>query len=332
MIPVSNDPWISTNGESCMKKAFRIIGKLFLAFLILLVLFVLGVFIYNRIKINQEKPLLDKPLGEMVEVDGHQMCIYTEGEGEHTLVFLSGGGTASPILDFKSLYTLFSDRYKIVVIEKFGYGFSDVVDTERSFDTILRQDREALSKAGINGPFVLCPHSMSGLEAILWAQKYPDEVKAIIGLDMAVPRAYDYFDFAGAERLESVAAFARELGFARFYYSDNALPAMLSKEEKALYRAIGCKIAANSAVRNEASAIPNAVQEIDRFEKPNIPVLMFVSDGKDVGIENWVGSQIDYAADLTNASVIALDCGHYIHNNRPEQISEEIKAFIAGLQ
>lgn len=32
-------------------------------------------------------------------------------------------GTCSPILDFKSLYSLLSDEYKIAVVEKFGYGF-----------------------------------------------------------------------------------------------------------------------------------------------------------------------------------------------------------------
>lgn len=45
----------------------------------------------------------------------------------------------------------------------------------------------ALDKAGIQDPYVLCPHSLSGLEALYWAQKYPDEVEAIVGLDMAVP-------------------------------------------------------------------------------------------------------------------------------------------------
>lgn len=156
-----------------MKRAFRIIGKLLLVIIILLIFFVLIVFIYNKIMLKKEKVLLEEPLGEMIEVDGNNMCIYSEGEGEHTLVFLSGSGTASPILDFRSLYSLLSDDYRIVVIEKFGYGFSDIVNTERSFDTILRQDREALSKIGIDAPFVLCPHSMSGLEAILWAQEYP---------------------------------------------------------------------------------------------------------------------------------------------------------------
>ena len=196
------------------------IGTVFLVILILLILFLMITFICNRIMLDKEKALLDVPLGEMIEVDGHNMCVYTEGEGEHTLVFLSGSGTASPILDFRSLYYLLSGEYKIVVIEKFGYGFSDNnVDTERSFDTILRQDREALSKAGITAPFVLCPHSMSGLEAILWAQKYPGEVEAIVGLDMSLPRAYDNFDFSGVNRLENLAAVGRELGIVRFYYS-----------------------------------------------------------------------------------------------------------------
>lgn len=32
---------------------------------------------------------------------------------------------------------------------------------------------------------------MSGIEALYRVNKYPNEVKAIIGLDMAVPKAYE---------------------------------------------------------------------------------------------------------------------------------------------
>ena len=38
-----------------------------------------------------------------------------------TLVFMSGAGTSSPILDFKSRYSLLNDDYRITVVEKFGY-------------------------------------------------------------------------------------------------------------------------------------------------------------------------------------------------------------------
>ena len=207
-----------------MKKFFKAAEKVLLVLLIAVVVILGAIFVYNRIMMKQEEPLLAEPLGQLVEVDGHNMCIYTEGEGEHTLLFLSGSGTAAPILDFKSLYSLLKDDYRIVVIEKFGYGFSDVVDTERSFDTILRQDREALAKAGIEGPFVLCPHSMSGLEAIMWAQDYPDEVEAIVGLDNVLPRTYDNFDIEGTLKLEKCITFARDIGILRFYYSDSFLP------------------------------------------------------------------------------------------------------------
>ena len=134
-----------------MKKTFVILGKVLLALVVVLAVSLLAVYAYNRIKMKQEEPLLENLLGQMVEVDGHEMSVYEEGEGEHTLLFLSGSGTAAPILDFKSLYSLLKDDYHIVVIEKFGYGFSDVVDDKRSFDTILRQDREALNFQTMKG-------------------------------------------------------------------------------------------------------------------------------------------------------------------------------------
>ena len=315
-----------------MKKRFRIFGKALLVLVIALVVSLLVIFVYNRIKMKQEESLLEKPLGQMVEVDGHMMCVYEEGKGEHTLVFLSGSGTASPILDFKSLYSLLKDDYHIVVIEKFGYGFSDVVDDERSFDTILRQDREALEKAGIEGPFVLCPHSMSGLEAIMWAQDYPDEVEAIIGLDMVLPRTYDGFDFEGIFRYEKLAAFARELGIVRFFYSDSSLPSALSKDEKELYRAIACRKAVNIDVINEGRAIPEAVREIDSKPKPDVPMIMFISDGRETKGTNWVENHYEYASDLTDAKVIELDCGHYVHNFMQDQIAEEIRIMVKSTE
>ena len=111
--------------------------------------------------------VLQVPLGEMISVDGNNMSVYKEGSGDKTLVFLSGGGTCSPILDFKSLYSFLSDEYQIVVVEKFGYGYSDVVDRDRDIDSILDDTRKSLEMAGIKGPYVLCPHSMSGLDILI---------------------------------------------------------------------------------------------------------------------------------------------------------------------
>ena len=108
--------------EKC-KKAVKIV----LMIAAVVVFLLAGIYINHRLRLHQEAEFRT-PLGQMVEVDGHHMSVYTEGRGEKTLVFLSGGGTCSPILDFKSLYSLLSGDYKIAVVEKFGYGFSDVVE------------------------------------------------------------------------------------------------------------------------------------------------------------------------------------------------------------
>lgn len=52
-----------------------------------------------------------------------------------------------------------------------------------------------MAEVGEKGPFILLPHSMSGLEAIRWKQMYPDDVKAIIGLDMATPKTYKEWSY-----------------------------------------------------------------------------------------------------------------------------------------
>lgn len=306
-----------------------------LVLFIALLLFLTGLFIYNRIILEREAPLR-QPLGEIVSIDGHDMCVYTEGEGKHTLIFLSGSGTPSPIIDFRSLYRKLSDEYRIVVIEKFGYGFSDVVDTERSFDTMLRQDRESLAKLGIDGPFILCPHSMSGLEAIQWAQEYPDEVEAIVGLDMALPDAYDVLDLKEAERTETLSGIAVKMGFLRLVNVEDMFPVFssgdLTAEEKDIYRAIMLEKTCNEVIVNESRTIPETCEKIRSRPQPDMPVLIFTSDGTGLDVEGWVEIEKNYAAELENSKVIELNCGHYIHNIEQERISAEIKDFIGTLE
>ncbi|MBR4224797.1 MAG: alpha/beta hydrolase [Oscillospiraceae bacterium] len=315
-----------------MKKALKITGKILLGILILLLAFLLVIFIYHRIMLNKEKSLLG-PLGQMVEVDGHQMSIYTEGEGDRTIVIMSGSGMPSPILQYSALYRQLSDTYKIAVIEKFGYGFSDVVDGERDLDTILRQDREALQKAGIEAPYILCPHSMSGIEAILWAQKYPDEVEAIVGLDMSTPKAYTEEELKnnGKSHID-VYDFLRGSGLLRILMTDSSLPEYLDQNEKAIFKAIICRKFANKTMDNEGGThILDAISEINSAPKPDIPTLLFLADGKQTGGQVWTDAMYDYADGLTDAQVIELDCGHMVADEKPDEIAETMRGFIAGL-
>lgn len=314
-----------------MKRVLRKSLIVVLAMMIILVLFVIISFVRHKICSSKEKDLRT-PLGALVEVNGHNMSVYIEGKGDKTLVFLSGGGTCSPILDFKSLYSLLTDEYKIVVVEKFGYGFSDVVDEKRDIDTILSETRMALDKAEVQGPYILCPHSMSGLEALYWAQKYPKEVEAIIGLDMAVPGYYDEMNISIP--VMKAGQYGAALGITRWIPSLAESDAMkfgtLSDKEKEIYRAVFYQRTATVTMINEMKTVKDNANVVKENGVPQVPMLLFVSNGSGgTGFteERWRSIPKEYISASENARFIELDCPHYVHDYKYEEIGKEIRNF-----
>ena len=310
------------------KKGMKIISIVFAAVFILLLI----IYINHQIHLREESELR-LPLGQVVEVDGHNMSIYVEGTGDITLVFMSGGGTCSPILDFKSLYSLLSDNFQVAVVEKFGYGFSDVVDKDRSIDSILEDTRTALAAAGLNAPYVLCPHSMSGLEALYWAQKYPDEVSAIIGLDMAVPEYYDSMNINIP--VMRIAGWAADMGVTRLIPgisdSDAIKNGTLSDDEKEIYRAIFYSRTATVTMINETERVKENAEKVSSMGAPQLPVLLFISDGSGgTGFdkETWRKIPKEYIAQIDKGEYIELNCPHYVHDYEYKTISENIIAFL----
>lgn len=311
------------------KKALIIIAII----LAVLILLMAGIFINHKIRLNNEKELL-APLGKLVEVDGHNMSIYTEGNGEATLVFMSGGGTCSPILDFRSLYSLMSDDYTIAVVEKFGYGFSDVVDRSRDIDTMLEDTRAALTAAGMTAPYILCPHSMSGLEALYWAQKYPEEITAIIGLDMAVPKYYESMEINSF--MLSLSSWAADFGITRLLpgisESEAILHGTLTEQEKDIYRAVFYTRTATSTMLKETEAVKDNAKLVESKGAPQLPMLLFISDGSGgtaFDKDTWRSIPKEYIAQVEDGEYIELDCPHYVHDHEYQLISEKIREFLA---
>ena len=311
-----------------------IFRNIILTILGLTVVFLLFSFIRHRILLEGEKDILTPP-GQMIDVDGHQMHVYSVGEGDKTLVLMAASGTVCPSLDFKNLYTSLGDDYRIVVVEKFGYGYSDIVNRPRDVATILSDTRAALSGAGIDGPYILCPHSYSGLEALYWAQTYPEEVEAIIGLDMVFPDTYNYTKGGALVEPYYLAQNGLiNLGIGRFISDSTFLPegGFLSEKEEKIYIALVNRIGNNIDVAMEASAAKENAALVASGDKPDVPMLLFLSEKKlDGSNELWKNIAYDYADDLSSVVFVELDCGHYIHHYEPEKIAEEIKAFIQDL-
>jgi pimeloyl-ACP methyl ester carboxylesterase len=59
---------------------------------------------------------------------------------------------------------------------------------------------------------------------------------------------------------------------------------------------------------------------------PDVPMLLFCSNDDALG-DSWIELQETFA-DEVNAALIQLDCGHYIHQFKPEEISDEVIFFL----
>lgn len=317
-----------------------------------------GFCIYHQSRLKKEYSTINHIAGQYVEVDGHNMNVYVEGEGEKTLVFLSGFGTPSPVLDFKPLYSRLSDRYRIVVIEKFGYGYSDEYPGDRSVETIVDQNRQALEELNIEGPYILTAHSAGGIEAIWWAVHYPDEVEAIIGIDSNIPSQYENYrspvDLEEQEPqdidecISSMALndfFMYKIGLFRLMMPPSLLPGLSSEElseaEREQYSALAYTMycqGSGATFQRESIMTEHSLECLRDYVNtplPDIPTLFFVSDGsvmeQIMEPEIWKKIHEDYIEEITNGVIIYLECGHYIHVEEPDVVAENMIGFIDSL-
>lgn len=308
-----------------------------ISFLILLIVLIGSVYSFHKFKENKETSLLEKNTGKLIDFNGKKINVYSEGHGENTFVFMAGSAVAAPMYELKSLYRNFSKEDKIAVVERAGYGYSDVFNDDRDIDVILEQTREALIKVGNKPPYVLVPHSISGIEAIYWAQKYPKEVKAIVALDIGLPSQYIKHPVGLAEKTFMKAGnVLSELGFQRMIptlaYNDAVIKKdFLTSKEKDIFKAISNKQGINNDMEQEMLHSVNNSKKSTALPVPKSTPILFIDAYLDKNSEAAKASLKDYknfAKQLETSSVIQIKSKHSIYLYHPTEIYKETQKFM----
>jgi len=314
-----------------MNKIFKWIIITIPILLLIFITFIVGSsYFEHRNLVKEEKEEYPAP-GTLVDVnnDGNKLHVYTKGEGDKTLVFMSGFGTSSPVYDFKVLFDKLAKDYKIAVVERAGYGWSDISSSSRDIDTVLKETRQALKLAGEEGPYVLFPHSMAGLEALYWANLYPKEVDVIIGLDPLVPE----YNLETEENpsLSYLITFLTRSGLVRNQpdvYNNN-FPAvkkgLLTEKETKIARTIFYRRVQTKNMWEEVNMLEGNAKKVLEEGKPQIPFYAFISAENEKDL--WKESIIDYTK-KTGGKHFILDGGHYIHLDYPEVIAKKSREII----
>ena len=306
----------------------KILKKWCLGLLSFILLFLVGTFFYHRISLQKENKFLT-PMGQTVLVNGHQMNVYVQGEGSETIVFLSGAGIASPILDFKNLTDSLSKNYKIVVVERAGYGYSDDSNQSRDVMEVLSETRQALSQANVTGPFIILSHSMASLESLAWQEKYPDEVKALVGLDWALPASYE--DLKDNQALLTVAYWSSKIGLLRYFpesfYIKNPT---LTETERQQYKLLAYKQLMSQAMLHESRLAKENAKKVPSSINPKIPALLLVSNGEGTTFSQseWQHYAEKFSSDQSNVQVIYMDAPHELYHYQSDAIVSRIIEFL----
>ena len=299
-----------------------------LGFLSFILLFLGATFIFHRISLEKEQASLT-PVGQQVLVNGHQMNVYVQGEGPETIVVISGAGIASPILDFKEVSESLSKQYKLVIVERAGYGYSDDSNHSRDVMEVLSETRQALSQANITGPFIILSHSMASLESLAWQEKYPDEVKALIGLDWALPSSYE--NLKDNQALLTVAFWSSKIGLLRYFpesfYIKNPT---LTENERKQYKLLAYKQLMSQAMLYESQTVKENAKKVPSSINPKIPTLLLVSNGEGTSFSQseWQRYAERFASDQSNVQVVYMDAPHDLYHYQSDAIVSRIKEFL----
>jgi pimeloyl-ACP methyl ester carboxylesterase len=107
------------------------------------------------------------------------------GNGKKILVIDAGLSSCSA--EWWHIAETLSDKYRILLYDRAGYGESSLSSLERTPENIALELDKLLNLVGIEKDFILIGHSQGGLYAIEYAFTYCNKVKGLILLDPATP-------------------------------------------------------------------------------------------------------------------------------------------------
>lgn len=260
-----------------------------------------------------------KPYGKLVDVFGKKMNVYEVGSGDKTIVWIPGYSEISPVLSYTKMLEKLSSKYRVVVVEPFGYGLSDVTDRDRTIENITEEIHTALQQVGVK-KYALMGHSISGMYAMEYIDKYKDEVEAFIGIDSSVPSQLDEMKLitppVTLEDLQDIPEVGDEI----------------NKQ----FKLIGAKVAGNKNVVQESELMNDNFEKSKKYKFPkDLPVCFFLASES---IENWnlfpgentdwVKMHSDLLKDSSYSKIHEIEGDHLLYLTKYNEMTEKIDSFL----
>lgn len=308
----------------------RVLGIVALVFVALL----LGSASINLILTKQEQSRFH-PYGQRLSVDGGTMNVWRNGHAGQTMVLLSGLGTAAPAVDFAPLIRQLG-AYNVFVVERFGYGYSDMSARPRTVENITVELHDALAKLGAPKPYILVGHSIAGFYTLSYAHRYPDEVSAVVGIDPTVPASGAGSAGTSGLPVHALGTTLRMSGLVRAAFTlapSLAEPngSAYTQDERARIHAMSIWNFGNAAVSDETNRTGSNAGALRGVRYPDgLAVLDFLATDSVATIPNWVRMHEDQLSTVRHHEIVVLDGDHYLQWTQSKAMADKISAFLGA--
>jgi pimeloyl-ACP methyl ester carboxylesterase len=310
-------------------KGFR--KYVFTALICIVIILLIG---FSYEKIGEYKDVSNyPPVGKMVDVNNHKINVYSKGEGNVTVVFLSGMSTPSAYADMYPLYNEISKYTKIVTYDRPGHGWSEITYKPRDIDSIVNEMHTALIESGQKPPYILVGHSLASLSVLRFAQTYKNEVSGLVLIDGGAPEFYAKNSLevpnskAFKYKLLKTTGIARLVLYHTDYYSKNLN--FLPDNLKQLYLGMLLKTMYNKNIIDEGiMESAGAKTVLAKGHLGNVPLRIFTAESNSLDTE-WENSQEALKKWSTDSmQMVVKGSTHAIHHTSPDDINNEIKKLI----
>ena len=183
------NPSASVSSSTTARRRIRWVGKALLGVIVALLVLAVSGAIYQAIATELAERAYPPP-GEMVDVGGYSLHINCVGQGSSTVVLDGGSGEMSA--HWVWVQREVSDTTRVCAYDRAGMGWSEMGPQPRDAKQISSELHTLLSKAGIEGPYVLVGHSFGGLYMQTYAARYPDEVAGVSLVESSHPEQFSY--------------------------------------------------------------------------------------------------------------------------------------------
>jgi pimeloyl-ACP methyl ester carboxylesterase len=271
------------------------------------------------------------PIGRFLDVDGVRLHYLERGQGE-PLVLIHGNGTLIQDFTISGLVDRLSERYRVIVIERPGYGYSTrprALWTPRAHATLFEH---ALQQLGVERAIVL-GHSWGTMVAVSLALQAPTLVRSLVllsgyyfptaRLDAALntPLAVPVIGDALRHTVSPLLARLMLPAGIRAMFAPAPVPEHFDRlfPKELMLRPIQLR----ASMEDAALMTPSAMELADHYRELTMPVVIVT--GADDQIVDVGRQSRRLHEELPQSEFVALPgLGHMVHHLAPDQVIQAV--------